>query len=443
MRKRYCEQCAPPTLVRSGIAVVLMLLMTAPGLAQDLHVRVQHGISGSGIAGYQRGKEVVTYQNLQPRLTGLKLKQGDSICVDVVNAHTVFYGYSTATVVDTTAEKLPAALATIAALLQPLVPGMSMVTTTGGVVDEWATLAIVVNSAPRSTAFDSAVADFYKLMGPLSIVIADVQKEVKRSDILGIDHAKNHVEKLPLSPTADDLKAWLKTAEDNVPVTERAHRMALAALMAYGEQLLAIRAALQKTYPRNLLDVSTHCSALGRGETTVTLKVARKVEHAQRVGETLATVVVDPAYERGFIEAFPLFLVAHADDVPQFALDNGVIVRTVDDDARLYRAGAAMVLNLPGSGEIGYGPAIGFGVATGGTLSLADLFIGGVVSYKDYVRIGIGYGSSQVPSGLEAPAVVGEPLAAGHVLDELITREDQRAWYITIALPKLTLKSPF
>lgn len=430
---------------------ILLLLILLPVLvraaaAQDIHVRVQHGEGASGIVGYQRGSEVVRYDVPQLRITRLTLSPGDSICIDVENAHPVFYGYSITAAVDTSTEKLPAELVSVAALLQALLPGAPVAaarpTPAGAMArDDW--MRSVVTEAPKSP-LDSLVKDYYKLMGDLSSAIVRVQAEVKRSDVQGIRHAKEQVATLPATPSSDDLAKWFDAAKSKITAKDTVNAMVVAALKSHGESLIASRAALQQTYARNVPEIARNCAALGAGETTVTLKVGKKVDFAARdVGDHIATVVAEPAYQRAAIEAFPLFLVALANDVPRFGTENGVIVRTVDDDARLYRAGAAVVLNLPGSGTVAYGPALGLGVSTGGDLSLSDLFLGAVVSYKDYVRLGIGYGSTEVPSGLRAPAKIGAPLGESQVLDELIIRADRRAWYFTIALPKLTLKSPW
>lgn len=402
--------------------VALSLAVVSRADAQ-LVVHVEHQSTEAGIVGYDIGGSVVKYPTIRPRLAPAPiLSAGDSVCVHVTNAHPVFYAYALDVAVDTSSERLPDVGGAVALLAEALAPR------SGQSVRE------VVDGS------QGYVAEFFKLFRVLDSAVVAVKAKVLASDTAGIGYATSAVAGLPASPTTAELDAWVKTTPD--PKDDVA--MIVAALRAYGAALLATREALKASYPRSLSSTLIRCGAVGKNKTTFRLNIKKKSDIGSRPArDGIATVEVTPRFERAWVEALPVLLVAHVRNVPAFSLDaSGVVRRTTAGDEKRYRPGAAILLNLVRR-DMTAGPFVGFGVSDDQNPSLSDFLVGVLVSYKDYIRIGVAFGQTQSVTGIKPPAVVDQVLPSGVALDELIDRGDKSAWYITIALPKLGLKSPW
>src|SRR6185503_14134831 len=87
-------------------------------------------------------------------------------------------------------------------------------------------------------------------------------------------------------------------------------------------------------------------------------------------GDSLASVILEPAYSRAWIEAYPVLYIAQVRNVPTFSVQSGVVRAGEPEEQRFYRPGAVAVINLPPSGKIAYGAAFGFGVSNDNKISL-------------------------------------------------------------------------
>lgn len=402
--------------------------LNRPLAGQNVTVLVYHGRGNStGIEGYEFGQTVVSYKSAHKSLGPMTLAHPDSVCFHVRDPHVAFYRYTTASVVDTTRETLPQ-LTALAAVLKASIPA-------------GAAAAVAGPDRLKQLTADSDVwvRDFVNLFGELYVTLTRVQSLVRASDNpdSGIVAAQQAVKLLPASPGADDLKAWAAAAK---PAEKDA--FVVSALKDFGQSLLDMRKSLQTTYGDSAPSTIDRCTPVGAGRTTAKLSIARQMDFATR-DVTPLSVVVDPEYQHGFIEAFPLLLVAFARDVPTFTLSNGTIQTSTQVDARLYRPGAAAVVNVYRSGPIGVGPATLVGVGGDGKINLSDLGIGLVAAYKNLVQLGIGLGQTQAPTSLSSTAQLGGPLPQGKTLNDLIVRGDKRAWFMAIGIPGLNLKTPF
>ena len=415
----------------------IAMLYASPGGAQ-VSVTVTHGQGGSGITGYVAGKSSQTYPSPQPWITLSGIATGDSVCFDVIDAHSVFYNYTVGVTVDTASERLPDVSSAVGLLKQAI-----SATGRGGSVE------LTLDAEGAYTA------DFYRIFSPLADSIVAVQADIERSDTDGIQVAKAAVKRLPSSPTSADLDAWVKDATNSTKPTDKpadkstlasdAHnRLVIAALKAYGQTLLSTREALRGSYAPSIPVKVRTCGAVGAGKTTIRLDIKKKTAFGARdAKDGIATVVVTPRYERSVIEAMPILFAAFVHDRPEFSLQNGIVRRTVIGDSRIYRPGGVIALNLPPSEAFAYGPFIGFGVTSENKLSLSDFLGGALFSYNNQVRFGVGYGNTTVVTGIASPAVENQPLDGTTKLEDLLVKGDKRAWYLLIALPSLTLKSPW
>ncbi|HEX6942513.1 MAG TPA: hypothetical protein VF128_06265 [Gemmatimonadaceae bacterium] len=393
--------------------------------AQRINVNVRHQNDLAGVIDFDQGKSVTKPGGLPSSLPDLEANPGDSICIAVRNAHSVFYAYSLETIVDTTKESLPVLTPLVALLRGQLPPGVGA----EGRVD------------PNGVA-DPAVKEFHEIFSPLSIQIAIAQDSVRLSDDpdLGITLAKRAVRTISneLPDAAPD--AWFDRNKPKTPVDS----MVRVALRAYGRALIAARKSLKTTYAPNAAETVVRCAAVGTGKTTIKLRIKKSAESGARfTSDNALSVVVQPRYQRSAVEGVAGILLGFVRNVPSFSVTNGVVAVDSSIDSRITRPGGFVVMNLVRQGPYAIGPALGVGIGSDGKPARSDLLLGAIASYKDLLRIGVGFGTSKVTIGLKDPAAAGQPLPNGAKLDDLLVQDDRRAWYILVAIPALQIKSPF
>jgi hypothetical protein len=410
--------------MRNSILLFSLTCLAATAAhAQTVRVVLSHDNGGkTHVNAYTLGKGDVENDKTRGNSLGpWSATPGSQVCVKVENAHPYLYNYSLGFNVDSTKEKTPD-LAPLAALLKAAIGSSG-------------------NPGPVGSGF---IDDFYARFKPLSDSIQVAQEAIKRSDdpAFGMKGAKAAVASAFRNPPKkDEIDKW-ENAPSNARNTPQ-EKLVFAALKAYAVSLFQKMESIQKSYGPSAAEVVERCQKLGEYKTSFALKIKASGDSAQRdVGDSVVTFTIEPRYRRARIEAYPVLYAAHASDVATFRLENG-LVRQGSEYQRAFRPGAVAAINLPGSREVAYGPVIGLGMPSDKKLSLSDFFSGLVVSYKDYLRVGAAYGSSEVVTGVKAPAVVDQALPANIKLDDVLARGQKGAWFLFVALPGLGLKSPF
>ena len=160
-----------------------------------------------------------------------------------------------------------------------------------------------------------------------------------------------------------------------------------------------------------------------------------------RARDSVAAVVI-PIFQRPSIEVSPIGLSIYAANVPKFAVESGKITKSSGDDFT-YRAGAQLTINLVDfqpDHAVGAGVGLVFG-ALGAKRAISELMIGPVISYRDAIRIGVAWGTSQLPDALKNGVASGDPLP-GNVanISDIVATRGRSAFAITFAFSGLTLK---
>jgi hypothetical protein len=139
-----------------------------------------------------------------------------------------------------------------------------------------------------------------------------------------------------------------------------------------------------------------------------------------------------PRYERPVLELVPVVFGIYRADVPQFGVEDGVIVRRAEDEFRM-RVGSMLAINILSFTEdesVYVGICLGVGLLGEGE-TVSDLLAGSLLSYRDVLRLGLGVGLSELPVGLMGPLKEGEPLPTNVDDLEEVTRTAKK---LTFAL---------
>lgn len=434
------------------IAVVLLFGATAAAHAQDRTLYYYHGgkltPSGPVRPGTTQGYERTDWDR------EIRLRQGSKVCVRVINAHPINYGYSITADVDTSGPKLPD-MSQVVALLVPTVnrKGLTPPPTSGDnklwvappqsyqnvawYINHLTTLTTEVDTA-RQFVKASDVPEQLSEVENYSAATSGFRRAHKKLST-GFRTAPGHLGDPNLKKT---LQTWADSAK-KLAANDTALILLTEALRGYGDRIASDFAALKASIEQDAIQET--CGKVGTGPTTLALSIARKDTSAAKnrtVGDSLITIVARPPYDRPLVSVHPVGFATMSDDVPDFRVDENGILRGEPDDDVSGRIGVAVnvnLLNFGPSDEVGLGLALGVG-AGGGDKVLSDVFIGPVVSAWDAVRVGLGYGFSAFPKRVKG-GTVDQPLnLEGQELDDLIESSFRGAFHIVFVLPGLTLK---
>jgi len=371
-------------------------------------------------------------------------RSGSEVCVRVLNANPARYSYMLNAEVDTSTPKLPQ-------LPSGLAEGITSIAEAYSSTARSRNIPAVNDSLIRfadlldSLAFDLLRADSIVTDADSPELLAEVLAAAQSP--VGFRHAKVKLAQLQgvrgrfndrkLSET---IGTWASAARRVAQGNPVAMQFATA-LGAFGETLISRRDAIQASYITTSAEVRT-CAKVGNGNTTITLKVARRDSTAIRdTGSQYFTTVVKPTYERGTVEITAAAFMGIATGISSFSVVNDT-VRETRGSVFPVRVGAVFLYNAvrfgsQGEGALGIGLGFGF---LGEKKALSDVFGTGVLSYRDMFRIGFGLGRSTVAGRLKAPASIGAPLPpnAGK-LEDLVESRGALAGYIVFQIAGLDL----
>lgn len=480
-------------IVRALSAVVLATLCTDTATAQEdsipqpeAVIRYYHGTPGRS--------RPITYELdhgiLETSKNGFVFTRppGSRLCIQVVNAHPILYGYSLATAIDSTPVAIPDASALVAALNGLLGPTNATTRPAAGTpatsLTQSATAAQrelsaaimeslsgrnpLVDGPPREYNTGVAWVDAYlKKLGPLYNDVSRAQSIARESDQPeefseieaapseggGFSSAQAWIRALPSTSgrfndpsLASEIREWTRIARDSFrnDTTDggRLQTVLLDALNSSAETLLRVRDALRASYtgvPRS----QRLCATVPNRPMFVTLGVHRRdtaTAKARDAGKLLR-VKVNPIYERPVVELIPVAFSVYARRVPSFSLRDGLIERQEGDEFR-FRGGFMMLANLKNfqaDQSVTFGTGLGFGFF-GEKKALSDFLFGFVISYRDLFRTGIGAGLAELPHTIKRPAQVGGPLPpdVGNI-DEAVETKKQGALFIIFNMTGLSL----
>ncbi|MES1181306.1 MAG: hypothetical protein ABUL44_00780, partial [Flavobacterium sp.] len=176
-------------------------------------------------------------------------------------------------------------------------------------------------------------------------------------------------------------------------------------------------------------------------KTKITLKIKTKDSSGKRdVGDFVITTIAS-YYERAAVEIIPIANVVMANNIPRFYIENGIVKQSVKDTIGL-TPGFLLNFNLTTFGEArewAAGIALGYNISKNSNL-LQHISLNGIISYRNWGRIGLGIGYTQLPYGLKEGAKVDSPLPSNiSDLKNIVSYEGRITGFLVLSFTGLKI----
>lgn len=151
-------------------------------------------------------------------------------------------------------------------------------------------------------------------------------------------------------------------------------------------------------------------------------------------------VVIKPLFQRPFIELLPVATVAYSSNVPEYSIVDNVISQR-NKDAFKFNAGTLLLFNAVKFGQMregALGAGIGFNIPKSGNI-LNSLYISSFLSYRQFLRFGIGVGYTEFPSGLKGANVGGQLPSDVENIENILIYDRKLAGFLSLSFVGLKL----
>ncbi|WP_131450783.1 hypothetical protein [Flavobacterium subsaxonicum] len=156
----------------------------------------------------------------------------------------------------------------------------------------------------------------------------------------------------------------------------------------------------------------------------------------------LNVALIEPYFKRATLELVPVASITHSNYYNEFYLENNV-VRSRERSKTMFNTGIILNVNIARFGvakemAVGIGPGYKFSAEEN---DFENLYLSALFSYKNFLRVGVGFGFSKVPrDDLKGGVKTGDLLPANiSNLDDLIQYEEKPGFFFTISFAGLNL----
>lgn len=450
-----------------------LLVLVSPQLAaaQDEAVFVlYHGRAGqSRVTVTDRNEGSLNFRQRFSR----SLTVGTPVCVVVQNAHPANYKYSLEAIVDTSQPELPDLtrfndfIGSLSGYLKLTTPeAQRSMLNFWNAPDPSRGINSLVPSIPQE------VADYIAALALLKADVDSATTWAKLSDApegpdpgtpagrTGYQFAVGAIAALPSAAhrfndakLKDHLGELFKRAKQAAkqPATGTSEwEITVEALGGFADLLVNNRDQLKSAYSPETNAAPRLCKSVAAGTNTFRLAIAKVKESGSRdvTGKGAAepqylSIEVLGRFQRKVVSVDPLSLGVLAWNVPRFSVEGDTLRQQLENPVTA-RPGLMLSLN-PSSWGVAddWGLGLGLGLGLGTESVVTDVFMGAMVSFRNTIRVGIGYGRSRQPASVRN-ASVGMPVPANlGRLDDAVQPGGlgKDAVYFLLALPGLSLKS--
>lgn len=460
-------------LCRCISAAVPILALGACALnSNPAEITVYHGQGNSQAVSYEIGRQ--GRHGSSQRELELELPEGTRVCLNVLNAHTPGFSYALRVAVDST-PPTPPDFGGLLELLTSVLPQASgeAARVTERVLfpnvqsarilrlDELpSTLEEMIDIYKRRIAYLEMELNRSKEAIRLSLLPETLQPanlQVATGERRGLRYAQEVIGGLSSQPghfndpnLQQSIDGWKEAAEASPGGQTPSAKVVIEALHQQATTLLVARNAVRDTYMK-AGPSWRECRAITNGATTVRLAATpRSPDGFTNQRDTLLVQVTATSdYRRNVVEIVPLAFLAFPRNKTGFGILNDTVVEDVKyAESASFRVGT-MVTTTPfrfgRTNEWAFGPGIGTGIIGGDKPALSDFFLGALISWRDWLRLGAGYGISQAPARLINGAAVGEtlPLDEGRdKLSDFIENDRVGTWFLTFTINGLKINLP-
>ena len=205
----------------------------------------------------------------------------------------------------------------------------------------------------------------------------------------------------------------------------------------YYKTLIAKAKELKKTFGPDVSSTVNFETVMTDKQINVTLKATPKNDKG-KIRDTIFEVKLIPNFKRPIVELVPVVTLSQSSNGQNFGIENGMIT-SEDKDEFNFGVGAILNVNLYNWGkrkEFSFGTGVGFSFVEE---SLDNLFLNANINFGDWIRLGVGYGWLQTPTGLKNDLRPGDPIGDVSNINELISYSREPALFITLVLPGINL----
>jgi len=214
------------------------------------------------------------------------------------------------------------------------------------------------------------------------------------------------------------------------------HNLYASAFRALNQQYISTVSEILKTAQKDLI-LRFQVPVKQDKKTTIKLVITKIKDEDTTVRELLNEdiAVIEPRYTRKRFEVVPVVNLIFQSNAQKYYVENKILKSSPDDEAK-FNLGAMALMNIASFGdykEYGVGIGIGYSLELEGKTN--SIFILPSISYKNIVRIGVGFGFTSSPVGLKEGATVGMALPENiSDIDDFIDYKRKTAAVISIAI---------
>lgn len=262
----------------------------------------------------------------------------------------------------------------------------------------------------------------------------------------GFQWAKNRLKMLSFFSNVDlekDVNKWAidyKSADD-FDSSEPEQVLTMDIYNNYAQSLLKLSKDIKSAYADDISTTINYSVIAGDSTQVIYLSVKNKSEtpKGREVGEKLVKIVIQPKFNRAVLEVVPIGTFFYTKDAIKYSIKDNVVTQELDENFK-FRVGAVLNYNFATWGDLGQN-SLGIGAGFAISENKLNTFYGSLlVSYKKWVRFGVGVGAINVPSHLNEGITVGSKLPSSIAnLNDVIGYTKKPAIFFTFVIPGLNL----
>lgn len=426
------------------LLLISVILFCSTSEAQDIYI--YHGTSGTS--------KII--DPLTNKITRKKHKfdYDKNIEIQVINANPGLYKYeflSEEIAIET--PELPD-FSPLSTVLSSELNLKTEAAASGRLFVEGASLEGDISDGQWQDVYRKKIEDLKKLIQKAETIIAEsdapqsISKAIDLSPDGGFIGAKSKLEEIKIFKTdfEKEHEIW-KTKLTNggapyyfIPEDNPEAPLLMELYDNYYKILLAKIKELKSSFGPEVSSTVTYKTQIKEKKIKVKLKVVSKnSKHKNReVGDSIVTIELVPNYKRAIVELIPVATLAQSRNGKQFGIENGIITAAEKDEFQ-FGVGAMLNVNLLTWGprkELSLGTGVGFALVD---QKLDNFFVSTNINFGDWVRLGIGYGWLQTPTGLKDGLSSGDSADDINDIDDVINFSREPAFFISLVIPGLNL----
>lgn len=423
------------------LPLIFLFAMTSV-LGQD--IQLYHGLS--------KTSTIINERVGIKKIGRFKFYQGEKITVSVINAHPGLYEYK---FIEKEIEIEEPTLPDLSKLVASLSGELNLKTENA----EKARASIVrsFGNGQWPDLYKQKIADFKSWISDAESIIkqSDMPQSIDKSLDLytdgGFIWAQKELADSDLFNKISDVDTFVSSWQKEVkspnapyyyqPDSRRPEIELLMELYDNYMKTLSIRAKeIRNSYHSSVSSIVSKSIIVSDKKARLNLLVKAKNEklNKREIGDSLISIEIIPYYNRPIVELVPVAIVSRTNNRRVYGISDGIITVSERNEFQ-FGTGVSLNINFLNWGprkEISLGGGLGFAYVNE---ELDNFFLNTSLNYGKWVRLGIGYGWLNTPTGLKGELVPGSDASNISNINEVIELSREPALFFTIVIPGLNL----